>query len=49
MPGQSATIQFVADAAGNYAMICYTPGHTTLGMWLYFNVAAGGEAGVQGL
>lgn len=49
MPGQSATIQFVADAAGNYAMICYTPGHTALGMWLYFNVADGGEAGVQGL
>ena len=49
MPNQSATIQFVADAAGNYAMICYIPGHTTLGMWLYFNVSGDGTAGVQGL
>ena len=49
MPGQTATIQFVADKAGDYTMICYTPGHTALGMWLYFNVSADGEAGVQGL
>lgn len=49
MPGETATIQFVADAAGEYSMICYTPGHTALGMWLYFNVAGDGGAGVQGL
>ena len=49
MPGQTATIEFVADAAGDYTMICYTPGHTALGMWLYFNVSGDGGAGVQGL
>ena len=49
MPGQTATIEFVADAAGDYTMICYTPGHTALGMWLYFNVSGDGDAGVQGL
>lgn len=49
MPGQSETITFVADAAGNYHMICYIPGHTAVGMWLYFNVSASDEAGVQGL
>jgi hypothetical protein len=49
MPGQTATIQFVASTAGNYTMICYVAGHTAIGMWLYFNVAADGSAGVQGL
>jgi FtsP/CotA-like multicopper oxidase with cupredoxin domain len=49
MPGQTQTITFVADAAGDYHMICYVPGHTAVGMWLYFNVSASDEAGVQGL
>lgn len=49
MPGQSATITFVADAAGNYTMVCYIAGHTALGMWLFFDVSANGEAGVRGL
>lgn len=49
MPGETETIQFVADAAGEYSLVCYIAGHTTLGMWLYFNVSATGEAGVQGL
>lgn len=49
MPGETETVQFVADVAGEYSMICYVAGHTTLGMWLYFNVSATGEAGVQGL
>jgi FtsP/CotA-like multicopper oxidase with cupredoxin domain len=49
MPGETETIEFVADVAGEYSMICYIAGHTTLGMWLYFNVSATGHAGVQGL
>ncbi len=49
MPGQSATIEFVASTAGSYTMLCYVPGHTALGMWLYFDVSPEGEAGVRGL
>lgn len=49
MPGQTETIQFVADEAGNYHMVCYIPGHTAIGMWLYFNVTEAEEVGVQGL
>lgn len=49
MPGETETIQFVADTAGNYSMVCYIAGHTAVGMWLFFNVSAGDEAGVQGL
>lgn len=49
MPGESETITFVADAAGNYSLVCYIPGHSAVGMWLFFNVSGDGEAGVQGL
>lgn len=49
MPGEEETITFVADVAGNYSILCYIPGHSALGMWLFFNVSGDGEAGVQGL
>ncbi len=49
MPGQTETISFVAETAGNYSMTCYIAGHSTVGMWLFFNVSADGAAGVQGL
>lgn len=49
MPGESETITFVADAAGNYSMVCFIPGHSAVGMWTFFNVSAEGEAGVQGV
>lgn len=49
MPGESETITFVADAAGNYSMVCYIAGHSAVGMWLFFNVSSNGDAGVQGL
>jgi FtsP/CotA-like multicopper oxidase with cupredoxin domain len=49
LPGESETIEFVASEPGRYAMICYVPGHTAVGMWLYFTVSADGEAGVRGL
>ena len=48
MPGERETITFVADAAGTYTMVCYIPGHTAIGMWVFFEVSAGGEAGVRG-
>lgn len=48
MPGEMETIEFVAGTPGEYSLVCYVAGHTTLGMWLYFNVSESGKAGVQG-
>jgi len=48
MPGQEESITFVASAAGDYAMVCYIPGHAATGMWIYFNVSADGSYGVLG-
>lgn len=47
MPGEEETIQFVADKAGEYALVCFIPGHAAVGMWAYFDVSADGQAGVQ--
>lgn len=47
MPGESETITFTAGAAGEYAMVCYIPGHAATGMWIKFNVSSDGTAGVQ--
>jgi FtsP/CotA-like multicopper oxidase with cupredoxin domain len=47
MPGQTETLRFLADKAGTYSIVCYVPGHTAVGMWIYFIVSANGEAGVQ--
>lgn len=49
MPGESEVITFVASEAGNYSLVCYIPGHTAVGMWLYFTVAEGQDAGVAGM
>lgn len=46
-PGASETITFTAGEAGEYAMVCYIPGHAAIGMWTYFDVSADGEAGVR--
>lgn len=46
-PGDSETISFTADTAGEYAMVCYIPGHAAVGMWTDFAVSADGEAGVS--
>lgn len=46
MPNGSATITFTADRAGEFAMICYVPGHAVAGMHIPFNVSADGQAGV---
>lgn len=45
--GESETISFTASEAGEYAMVCYIPGHATIGMWTYFVVSGDGEAGVR--
>ena len=47
MPGETETVRFVAERAGNYSMVCYIPGHTAIGMWAWFNVTSGQEAGIQ--
>ena len=49
MPGQTESITFVVETAGNYSLTCYIAGHSTVGMWLSFNVSSDGSAGVQGL
>lgn len=49
MPGESETITFVASEAGDYSMVCYIAGHTAVGMWLYFIVTEGQDAGVAGM
>lgn len=46
-PGESEEIAFTADAAGEYAVVCYLPGHALTGMWTYFVVSAEGAAGVR--
>ena len=48
MPGESETITFTAGAAGDYALVCYIPGHAATGMWINFRVAEGQEAGAMG-
>jgi hypothetical protein len=44
--GQTETITFTADRAGEYSLLCYVPGHGVAGMWVRFNV--GGQPGVTG-
>jgi FtsP/CotA-like multicopper oxidase with cupredoxin domain len=46
MPGQAETITFTADAAGEYALICYIAGHAVTGMWMPFTVSADGSYGI---
>lgn len=47
MPGESETLTFVADKAGDYALVCYTPAHAVTGMWIGFTVSADGRSGVE--
>jgi FtsP/CotA-like multicopper oxidase with cupredoxin domain len=46
LPGESETITFVANRAGDFALVCYVVGHAASGMWLPFTVSADGTAGV---
>ncbi len=45
LPGEVETITFVADAAGDYALICYVTGHAATGMWVPFTVSTDGSVG----
>lgn len=45
--GQSVTLTFVVDAAGEYSLVCYIPGHAQTGMWINFTVSSDGSAGVK--
>jgi len=46
-PNQSETFVFVAETAGDYALICYIVGHAATGMWMPFTVSADGSFGIQ--
>ncbi len=46
-PGQAETITFTTGNAGEYAMVCYVPGHAVAGMVVPFHVSADGSAGVS--
>lgn len=46
-PNETDSISFTADQAGDYAMICYVPGHAVAGMVIPFHVTADGSAGVR--
>lgn len=45
--GESETITFTADRAGDYSLVCYVPAHAVTGMWIGFRVSADGQAGLQ--
>lgn len=47
MPGESETMTFTADTAGEYTLVCYIPGHAVTGMWIRFNVSDDGSSGVS--
>jgi FtsP/CotA-like multicopper oxidase with cupredoxin domain len=47
MPGETESFTFTASQVGTYALVCLIPGHSAVGMWLYFMVSADGQAGVQ--
>lgn len=47
-PGESETITFTVDQAGDYSLVCLIPGHAAVGMWVKFTVSSGEEAGVRG-
>ena len=46
-PEASTTITFTAGEAGDYAMVCYVPGHAAVGMWMPFTVSDAGEVGFR--
>jgi uncharacterized cupredoxin-like copper-binding protein len=46
-PGGTATLTFTADAAGDYSMVCYVPGHAVAGMHVPFTVTESGTPGAS--
>ena len=47
--GGPETITFTADKAGEYALVCFVPGHAAAGMWVNFTVTDGATAGVSAM
>lgn len=45
LPGETETITFVANRAGDFAMICFVTGHAATGMWVPFTVSTDGAVG----
>ena len=45
MNGETETVTFTANRAGEFALVCYVPGHATAGMWINFTV--GGATGAD--
>jgi uncharacterized cupredoxin-like copper-binding protein len=45
--GGTTTLTFTADHSGQYAIICFMPGHAAAGMWMHFNVSAQHQVGVS--
>lgn len=45
--GESETMTFSATTPGEFAMLCYIPGHVVTGMWVYFDVSEDGSWGVR--
>ena len=45
--GETEELAFTAAGVGEYAVICYIPGHATVGMWIGFNVSGDGSVGVS--
>ena len=43
----TATLTFAADAAGDYAMVCYVAGHAVAGMHIPFYVTEDGTPGAS--
>ena len=48
-PNGTASITFTADAAGDYTMVCYVPGHAVAGMHIPFTVTDGGAPGASSM
>lgn len=48
-PGASETISFMASESGDYALICYQPGHANGGHWIHFRVSGADSAGFREL
>lgn len=46
-PNGTASITFVASAAGDYTLVCYVPGHAVAGMHIPFLVTEGGTPGAS--
>jgi len=45
LPGETETITFVVNRAGDFVIICYVTGHAATGMWLPFTVSTDGSVG----